>query len=512
MKVAEDLATRLDANFSLLTITTPEESRAIQTIARVATQKQRNLFLWSITRGLVMMCDDGTTKAVEPKMTPAGVSAWIAGDRADPSITVLLDFGPYLRDPVVVRGIREALPVARERMGSVVMLGAQLSLPPELAREAAAVDLPLPGADDLAALVEVTLEANGQRKGLVVPTGEALARVVDSMRGLTVDEAENALALAIVRTGQVDTATINTEKARAVKTSGAIEILETPKGGLASIGGLAGVKEWIRTRGQAFAPEAKAYGLPNPKGALLVGVQGCGKSAIAKAAAAALEIPLVRLDVGALFGGLVGESESNVRAALKTLDAIAPCVCMVDEIEKAFAGGVSGKGDSGTSARVLGTFLTWAQEHTSPVFLVATANNVEALPPELLRRGRWDTMLFVDLPSVTERAEILRIHLEARKRIAAHFDLTALAAEAHNFSGAELEQCVIDAMFAAFADGRRPMTTADISTAIAATVPLAVTMDGPITKLREWASSRCVPASGVIAPVKTAARGGRRVA
>lgn len=499
---ANDLRTRLAAAFPLLSMVTPEESRAILMLARIATETGRTLFTWSITKGIERMADDGSFVNAAEGGSPGALAAALSGAApfmtgVKKAIVAILDFEPYFRDPVVVRALRDAIPLAKSKGITGVFLGPKLELPIDLHREVASVDLHLPDAEELAALVEVTHAANAKRKGLELPKGAELARLVDSARGLTVEEAENAFALSIVRSGQFSHEIVAAEKARAVKTSGALEILAAPAGGLENVGGLSAVKDWIRTRGKAFSPEAKAYGLPNPKGLLAVGVQGCGKSLAARAAAATLGLPLVRLNVGALFGSLVGQSEANVRQALKTIDAIAPCVVMVDELEKAFAGTGAGKShDGGTGSRVLGEFLTWTQERESPVFVMATANDVSALPPELLRRGRWDTMMFVDLPTAEERAEILRIHLAKRKRSSKGMDLEVLAEASEGFSGAELEQCITDALFEAFADGAREPKQADLLAAIKGTVPLSRTMAQQVGALREWAATRCVPASG----------------
>lgn len=517
---ANDLKTRLAAAFPLLSITTPEETRALMLLARVAVETKRALFKWSITEGAAQFTAGGEWKNLGTEASPAAAAALMAGKVSGitfnpdaKAIVVLLDFQPYFRDPVVLRAIRDAIPTMKALGVSAVFVGPALELPIDLQREVAAVDLHLPDAEELTNLVEVTYETNRKSKRLTKLEGDALTRLIDSARGLTIDEAENALALSLVRTGQFSPDVISAEKARAVKTSGALEILQAPSGGLGNVGGLGAVKDWVRTRGRAFSAEAKAYGLPNPKGALLVGVQGCGKSLACKAAAATLQLPLIRLDVGALFGSLVGQSEANARAALKTIDAIAPCVVMIDEIEKAFAGTGAGKSnDGGTGSRVLGTFLSWLQDRESAVFVIATANDVSALPPELLRRGRWDTMMFVDLPNAEERAEILRIHLAKRKRESLKgIDLEDLAAAADGFSGAELEQTITDAMFEAFADEGREIKQADLAAAIKATVPLSRTMAPQVGALREWASSRCVPANGRT-EIKAPARVGRAVA
>lgn len=512
---------RVRANFSLLSLTTPEESRVEVILARVAQATKRKLFRWSITTGIQEFVKAQWVQRGDREPNPGAAAKALAGEAntvevdGHGALLALIDFDPYLKDPIIVRSLRDALLPAKEKLITGIFVGAQLNLPPELQREVAEVELPLPTPDELAKLVEQTCVMNEGVKGLIRPEGDSLARLVESARGLTTAEVENALALSIVAKRQLDPAVVSAEKARAVKTSGALEILKPPAGGLDAVGGLAAVKDWIRTRGKAFTPAAKAYGLPNPKGALLLGIQGCGKSLAAKAASIALGVPCLRLDLGAVFGGLVGQSEAQMRAALRTIDAVAPCVVMIDELEKAFAGSGAGKShDGGTSSRVLGHFLTWTQEHESPVFLIATANDVTALPPELLRRGRWDTLMFVDLPDVNERVEIFKIHLATRGRDVEKFNLKLLADTAGGYSGAELEQCIVDALFEAFADGGREITTDDVLKAITTTVPLSRMMSEQIDGLRNWAATRCVPANGRVTGKDSAkaASAGRRVA
>lgn len=522
----ELLTSKLRANFALLAMRTAEEGRAEHALVQAAVGLGRDLYRWSITRGLERFGGGGWAPVPAEKGDPGVAALALSGadiggevrlgrhGTADspvgrPAVLILADCSPYLRDPVVVRRIRDALPSAREHMITGILLGPTLELPADLRADVSDVDFELPAAAELERLVVSTCEANPGKA--TMPDTEAMGRLIDAARGLTLQQAEDALALSLVTRGQLAADVVADEKAAAVKASGALEILRAPAAGLASVGGLEAVKRWISTRGRAFTPEAAAFGLPNPKGALLVGVQGCGKSLAAKAAASALGLPLVRLDVGALFGGLVGESEANVRQALKTLDAVAPCVCMIDELEKAFAGSGAGRShDGGTSSRVLGHFLTWTQEHASPVFLIATANDVTALPPELIRRGRWDAMMFVDLPDLAEREAIIRIHIAAKRRDHGAFDVPRLAAAAAGFSGAEIEQVVVDGLFEAFADGE-DITTARLLTAIESTVPLSRTMAEPISALREWARTRCVPANGRIEQVPQLTAG-RRVA
>jgi SpoVK/Ycf46/Vps4 family AAA+-type ATPase len=286
------------------------------------------------------------------------------------------------------------------------------------------------------------------------------------------------------------------EKQQIIRKSGLLEYYTTEES-FATVGGLDSLKEWLRKRALAFCPEARAFGLPAPKGILLLGVQGCGKSLCAKAVSTLWQMPLLRFDVGRMFGSYVGSSEENIRRAISLAESVAPAVLWVDEIDKAFAGSqAAAVSDSGTAARVFGTFLTWLSEKTAPVFVVATANAISHLPPELLRKGRLDEIFYVDLPSVEERRDVFAIHLRKRRRAPDSFDLESLLAASQEFSGAEIEEAVISALYDAFAEGE-DLATDHVLAALRQTVPLAHTMSEQINELREWAKGRARQASRV---------------
>jgi SpoVK/Ycf46/Vps4 family AAA+-type ATPase len=287
------------------------------------------------------------------------------------------------------------------------------------------------------------------------------------------------------------------EKKRVIRKSGILEYHDAQQN-LSDVGGLEHLKEWIRKRSVAFSEQARSFGLPPPKGVLLLGVQGCGKSLSAKAISQVWNLPLLRLDMGRIFSSLVGSSEENMRRAISTAESVAPAILWIDEIEKAFAGTRGGDSDAGTSSRVFGTFLTWLQEKSAPVFVIATANNIATLPPELLRKGRLDEIFFVDLPTPEERKEIFRIHLRQRRRAPEAVDLDALAAASEGFSGSEIEQAVVAALYDAFDHGR-DLTTDDLLKATTASIPLSKTMKEEIDRLRRWAGDRARNASGEIA-------------
>jgi len=305
-------------------------------------------------------------------------------------------------------------------------------------------------------------------------------------------EAENALALSVVETGNVNPGIVAREKGNSLKKSGVLEIIENRET-LDDIGGLDALKTWLLKRRDAFSARAREYGLPSPKGLLMVGIPGCGKSLTAKAAANALGRPLLKLDAGRLFGGLVGESEGNLRSAIAVAEAVAPCVLWIDEIEKGFSHNGSAS-DGGTSARVFGSFLSWMQEKQKPVFIVATANDVTALPPEFLRKGRWDELFAIDLPNVRERKAIWAIQIRRHGRKPADYETGVLAANSSGFTGAEVEAAFTAAMFEAFEKDREP-TMSDIMAALSETVPLSQLMSDQIQSMRKWAKGRARPAT-----------------
>jgi SpoVK/Ycf46/Vps4 family AAA+-type ATPase len=311
-------------------------------------------------------------------------------------------------------------------------------------------------------------------------------------------EAEKAFSLACIESGKLTAAEVPLvikEKENVIKKSGFLEYYH-PKESMGDVGGLENLKDWLKKRGRGFNDDAVKYGLTNPKGILLLGVPGTGKSLVAKAIGNLWNFPLLRLDMGKIFGGIVGQSEGNIRGALSIAEAIAPSILWIDEIEKATSGmRSSGSTDGGTTSRVLGTFLTWMQERTKPVFVVATANNMSELPPELLRKGRVDEIFFVDLPAQTERQEIISIHLRRKNRDPSRFNIAKLAQDCAGFSGAELEEVVKEALFSAFDDGGREITDADIGDAVRKTYPLSRTMREVIDNMRKWAKSRAVSAS-----------------
>jgi SpoVK/Ycf46/Vps4 family AAA+-type ATPase len=388
-------------------------------------------------------------------------------------------------DPMLVRRLKDTLRVAKTNGHAIIMLGCRLKLPPELEHEITHVDFTLPGIAELGTVLDGIIKS-AKLKNIRETEREA---ALQSALGLTTTEAENAFALSVVETKSIDPKVIAREKARTLKKNGLVEVMQATTS-LNDIGGLAKLKEWLQRRAGAFSQSAKTYGLPAPKGLLVVGIPGTGKSLTAKATAGAFGLPLLRLDMGRVFGGIVGQSEANLRSVIQTAEAIAPCVLWIDEIEKGFSGSSSsGNTDGGTSSRVFGSFLSWMQEKTKAVFVVATANDVSKLPPEFLRKGRFDEMFFVDLPDALERAQIWDIVIKRHGRKPTDYDTVVLSRACEQFTGAEIEAVFIDALHEAFSEGREP-SAKDILEAMTNTVPLAQLMDDQISGLRHWAKGR----------------------
>jgi hypothetical protein len=490
----------IKAGYPGIYLVSHEEVRAEAELKEAAKATKHKLYAWSSTLGIIDTDTGRSMGGEDPMEAIIAVSGL-----ADNSIVLLRDFHMSLQDaaPMLVRAFKDALSHAKSKGKCLVILGCRKTLPPELEREFVTVEMALPGRQDLG----VVLDGICTSAKLAKYKADEREQILDAASGLTTFEAENAFALSVVSNKAVTPRTVATEKANAIKNNGLLEVVEM-SAGLEGIGGLETLKGWLLKRRDAFGQKAKEYGLPVPKGMLIIGVPGTGKSLTAKATAAVFGRPLLKLDAGRLFGSLVGQSESNFRSAIQTAEAIAPCVLWIDELEKAFAGSKSsGASDGGTGARVFGSFLSWMQEKTSPVFVIATANDVTQLPPELLRKGRWDELFFTDLPSLEERQQIWAIQISKAGRKPMDFILDGLATSSEGFTGAEIEQCITDALYKAFAESREPKT-GDILAAISETIPLSKLMAEKIDGLRKWAKGRCRLAAGVEQKEST----GRRIA
>ena len=497
-----DIIRQLDvlirARYPILYLVTWEEDRAMRMLLKIAKTQNKNIAVWTTTDGMrTIEVANGLKDMRDKGRKPLEALNAVLQD-AQPCIYVLKDFHPSLKDHVVVRQLRDLCHSLKRSYKTVVLLSPVLELPFDLQKSVAVVDMPVPGREVMEGMLEDILRdvtEGGQAK--VNLSGEDRERLVTAVLGLTLDEAERVFAQALVRDAKLDASDIDavlSEKKQIIRKSGLLEYY-SPDEGMADIGGLDILKDWVRKRGRAFSKEARRYGLPRPKGMLLLGVQGCGKSLTAKAVARLWNLPLLRFDISRIFDRFIGSSEVNMRQALQTAASIAPAILWVDEIEKAFSGTESsGVTDAGTTSRVFGTFVTWLQETPSMVFTIATANSIKSLPPELLRKGRFDEIFFVDLPAQPERQDIFAIHLRKRKREPKKFNLPHLARQSAGFSGAEIEQVIIAALYDAFDEGRE-VAMPDLVRAISETVPLSRTMREEIAALREWAGDRTRPAS-----------------
>jgi ATPase family associated with various cellular activities (AAA) len=488
----QDLVTLLRSRTPLILVESAGETRVVDAFRHAIAQSLRPLYRWSITDGLRRLDVDAGDETGSPP--DATLTLQSIKQQTTPGVYLLLDFQPYLRYAMTLRLVREIV----QRIGSsehtLVLVGAGYELPPELGVNAMRYELALPSAEELAALVrEEAFNYSRENDGRRVTVDAAAARaVVRNLKGLGLDDARRILRKLIYHDGALTPADLP-ELARAkyklLDRDGLLHF-EYETAQFAQVAGLARLKQWIAQRRPVFLGEKAAAKLDPPRGMLLLGVQGCGKSLAAKATAGGFAVPLLRLDIGTLYNKFHGETERNLREALKNAELLAPCVLWIDEIEKALATSAS---DDGVSRRVLGYLLTWMAERSAPVFLVATANDVSALPAELLRKGRFDEVFFVDLPDARTRAEILCLHLERRSLRAEDYDVAALADAAQDFSGAELEQIVVAALYAAASERAAP-TQRHLMDEIRNTRPLSVLMAERVAALREWARARTVPA------------------
>jgi hypothetical protein len=482
-----DLRILLASQHPLILAETTEERRFLDLLRRVTAPRRIAVWVWTAARGLARDGQDPQYGTADPRTALRAIA-----DLPAPAVFVFADGHTVLADPVARRAVKDAvLGLGRDR--TLVFTAPRHDPPPELRGLALPWRLRLPGPTELVALVERTVEDLTAR-GVAARPGPR-ADLAGALRGLTLAEAERVLQEAVLRDGTLeadDVPWVRRAKAEILNTDGVLELIEAAPGMQAV--GLAGLDAWLapRTRAVEDPEAARAAGLEPPRGILLTGVPGCGKSLAAKALAASWEWPLVLLDPGSVYRKYVGESEQRLASALETAEAMAPIVLWIDEVEKGFA--TSGDGDGGVGRRLLGSFLRWMQERRDGVFVVATANDVAALPPEFLRKGRFDEVFFVDLPDAAARESILRLHLAGRGIAAERIDVTRLAAETEGYSGAEIEAVVVGGLYRAFAAGEEPATE-HLAAEAAATVPLSDSRAADLARLRAWAASRAVPAN-----------------
>lgn len=496
-----ELETLIRARYPIIYIVTSEERRVHDLVVEIGKSRSKKAYEWSSSTGIMPA---GTSIQAQKHRSHATREPLAALDQVieqvEPALFIFKDLHPFLTRPnhAVIRRLKDIALYLKHSYKTMLLVSPLLEIPPELEKEITVLNFPLPSKAELNDLLDQILEDLRQFKHLNVDLNDpARDKLLQAALGLTIAEAENVLARIIVRDGQIsgdDVKEVLAEKKQIIRKNGLLEYCETSDT-FAQVGGLAVLKAWLNKRTMAFSERARSFGLPPPKGILLLGVQGCGKSLCAKAVSSQWQLPLLRFDMGRMFGSLVGSSEENVRRAIAVAESVAPAVLWVDEIDKAFSGAqASGFSDGGTTARVFGTFLTWLSEKTAPVFVVATANDITQLPPELLRKGRFDEIFFVDLPGVDERREIFRIQILKRGRDPQQFPLEELAQRSAEMSGAEIEQAVISSLFDAFY-AEEELAPGHLFAAVAESVPLSRTMRESISAARAWAAGRARNAS-----------------
>lgn len=514
-EVTYRLSELMKARFPYIYISTYEEERAVEMVTYTVKQEAliktvRKVYIWTQTDGLV--CTDDNKAVGKNTTQPVEAINFIDNCRED-AVFILKDFhvffGQKNRTPDygVIRKLRDIIPGLKRSAvkKNVVFITPELNVPDDMQKEISVFDFPLPTVDEIKAKLDQMITDNVLVESDIDEEGKE--RLAKAAVGLTMQEAENCFARAMVRDRRIsmeDLPIIFEEKNQAVKKTGILEFVKSVND-ISDIGGLENLKRWLQKRNNSWLDSAKTYNIPTPKGVLITGVPGCGKSLTAKAMSTIWQLPLLKLDMGRIFSGIVGSSEENMRRAIETAEAVAPSILWVDEIEKGLSGSNS-TGDSGVGARIFGTFLTWMQDKTAPVFVIATANNISSLPPELLRKGRFDEIFFVDLPTVNERKVIFEIHLKKRLENSSVSGkimvdgkipeeiLTQLAEQTEGFVGAEIEQIVISALYEAFFE-QRALELKDLQTVISNMVPLSVTQKEQIRALRDWANVRAVAAT-----------------
>jgi hypothetical protein len=501
MNFQTEIEILIRARYPILYVITSEEMRVQRVLVEIAAGRQKKVFEWTCSSGVVPAgASIQSQKGRNPATKDPLAALDLVIDQVEPAIFLFKDFHPFLTRSnfAVIRRLKDIALHLKNSRKTIVLISPVMEIPAELDKEITVINLPQPGKEELGELLDKAVEELRESQQVEIDLDEeGRDRLLQAALGLTLGEAENVFAKIIVKNQRLSGDHVNevfAEKQQIIRKSGLLEYYAAEED-FTSVGGLSVLKDWVNKRAVAFTAEARAFGLPAPKGVLLLGVQGCGKSLCAKAVSRLWQLPLLRFDMGRMFGSLVGSSEENVRRAIAVAESIAPAVLWVDEIDKAFTGSQSsGATDGGTTARVFGTFLTWLSEKTAPVFVVATANDVSQLPPELMRKGRLDEIFYVDLPLDEERAEIFRIHLAKRNRNPVEFDLPALAAASAEFSGAEIEEAIISALYDAFY-AKQELATMHLLTTLSQTVPLARTMAEKVSEQRNWAIGRARNAS-----------------
>jgi len=513
----ERLKILLSSSTPIVVMETVEEMRAVRLVRAACSSLSLATFEWSIASGLVRCGSEVGELVPETGFSAGGPGHDLSGAQAlynskDPAQAlsnleamsleaafVLKYFHRHMDDPVVVRRLRDVGQKFSTNRRTVIITAPSITIPAELGSLVEFLELPLPDKQRLRQIIdEMTLRVGKTRTLKRTLDSAGLDAMANNLRGLTEEEAERAASQAIVTRYGITAETVTDvlqAKKEQLRHSGMLEFIDASEN-LSSVGGLDNLKRWLAQRRGTWEDAAREYGLEAPRGAIILGVQGCGKSMCARAIAGEWKLPLVKFDTAAIFDKYIGETEKRIQKVFRVAEGLAPCVFWIDELEKIFAGSGpdSASVDAGVSSRILAAFLSWMQDRKAPVFVAATCNNVSALPPELIRKGRFDELFFVDLPNQAERKQIFAIHLKRRKRNPTEFDLDQAAAAARGYSGAEIEAAVQTALYAAFSS-KQIVSTQGLLDALKATVPLSVTRSEEIEELRAWASQRAVPAS-----------------
>lgn len=498
MRPEEQINILVKAAYPIIYTVSHEENRVRKALEQVAVDRKRQFFTWSCTQGII---DSDGVKHGAATADPLEALEFVE-QFGSPAIFAFMDLPPFMRDeePSIKRRLRELADTLRTEHKTLIIVSSMLQLPAELEKQVTVLDWPLPREEEIGKLLDEVVERMHSRGLDLRFTPEEHEKIIKSCLGLTEDEIDNVLAKSLVTHKNVVLDVIIEEKAQIIRKSGILEFYPAEEN-FDGIGGLDNLKRWLEKRGNAFSKRAREFGLPTPKGLVLLGVQGCGKSLVCKALASLWKMPLLRFDVGKIFEGIVGSTEANIRRAIQTAEAISPCILWIDEADKGFSGiQSSGFSDGGTTARAFGTFLTWQQEKKTPVFTIATCNNIDAIPPEFLRAGRFDGIFFVDLPPELERVDIFAIHILKHERVPDDFDLTKLAKLSENYSGAEIAQAVEEGLFDAYDEGVG-VETKHVERALSNIVPLSRTAKEDIDRLRKWAKNRARFASNHAAEI-----------
>jgi AAA+ superfamily predicted ATPase len=480
--------------YCCISIVTYEEQYALEIVRQAALGLNRDLWIWSVAGGVRDGLLAESLFIADTESPAAGLRNFT--NAKEGSICLTLDLAEYLQGGVALRNLRDIIELFKKNGSALVMIDRDDKLPDVIRSFTRPFEISFPDKEELKEIIRKTLQRFHRKKPIEVGISQrGFDTIIRNLSGLTRRQAERIIVDTVTEDRRFDDDDINdiiASKRRIIQRGGLLEYIQTPLD-LSEIGGMRRLKKWLEERKNAFTSEAEEFGLTAPRGVLMLGVQGAGKSLCAKAIATAWHQPLLRLDPSALYASYIGESERNLRDALRQTEAMAPVILWIDEIEKGFASAASQSTDGGLSKRMFGTLLTWMQEHKAPVFIIATANDIEALPPELLRKGRFDEIFFVDLPTEAVRKEIFAIHLRKRGREPGRFDLDALAKTSEGFSGSEIEQAIISALHEAYAN-ETDVDTSRILSALTTSPPLSVTMAESVECLRAWADGRCVPA------------------